>query len=44
MRETISNLAQNIGPYLHYCEDIENIIYEELGLTEEEIKYIKNRF
>ena len=44
VRETISNLAQNIGPYLHYCEDIENIIYEELGLTEEEIKYIKNRF
>ena len=40
----ISEISKNVKPQTGYCEEIEDIIYKELSLTEEEIKYIRNRF
>lgn len=42
--KNISNLSKNVRPQFNYCEEIEEIIYQELNLNENEIKYIKNRF
>lgn len=40
----ISEICKNIEKSNTYCEEIENIIYEKLQLTIEEIEYLKNRF
>ncbi len=44
IKESISMLSKNTKPQSTYNEDIENIIYKELGLTENEINYLKGRF
>ncbi len=40
----ISSIVENISPQLAYESNVENIIYSELGLTQDEINYLKNRF
>lgn len=42
--EKITLLAQNAQPQTNYNEEIDDIIYNELKLTKEEIKYVKDRF
>jgi len=44
LKNKISELSKNTKSTSNYNEEIEYIIYKELGFTEEEIKYIKNRF
>lgn len=41
---TISDIVGNLNPQETYCEEIEDIIYHNLGLTQQEIEYLRNRF
>lgn len=44
IKRSISEISKNLKPQSDYCNDIEEIIYRELELTNKEIEYLKNRF
>ena len=43
-KKMIANLIKSVKPQKDYFEDVESIIYNSLGLTKEEITYLKKRF
>ncbi len=44
LKKEISRISKQIKPTSDYCDEIEELIYRELNLTNKEIKYLKNRF
>lgn len=40
----ISSIIENVSPQSSYEDNVEEIIYSELGLTRDEINYLKSRF
>lgn len=44
IKEKISKAIKELDPQNEYCEEVETIIYSNLGLSDQEIEYLKNRF